>query len=208
MSVWQWVLLGVLLVVAVVVAWQSVQLATRLDRLHWRILSARDSLDRLTARRAVEARLTVSSGVLTGAAGARVDQAALQCLTGEDALFVRDLLDLRRTRLPPVSDDERAVAERNERESALSRVLREELTPEVREHARMSEVSRERVEALDMACYRVRLARSMHNLDVAQVVHLRERTLVRVLHLYGHAPTPATVDFDDGAGDDEAESRS
>ncbi|MGO3797056.1 MAG: hypothetical protein ACTJGR_08060, partial [Pauljensenia sp.] len=189
-------------VVAVVVAasWYSLQLAKRLDRLHWRLLSTRDALDRLTVRRASEARLVVSSGLLASDGAASIDHAALACLTGEEALFVMDDLDRRRDGLHDGVVDEHAVAERNERESALTRAIRETLTPDLRDSVARTPKGRELLDSLDMACYRVQLARSMHNLDVSQVLHLRDKPWVRLLRLYGRAPAPATIDFDDATG--------
>lgn len=197
MSTTGWVLLAVVLVLLVAACWYALQLAKRLDRLHWRLLSTRDALDRLTVRRASEARILVSSGLLAEATTEALDRAALTCLTGEDALFVMDDLDRRRDGLHEGVVDEHAVAGRNERESALTRALRETLTPEVREHLAGTPRGGEQLDSLDMACYRVQLARSMHNLDVTQVMHLRENPWVRLLHLYGRAPVPSTIDFDD-----------
>lgn len=192
-----WTVITVVVVVVLVACWYSVQLAKRLDRLHWRLLSTRDALDRLTVRRASEARLIASSGLLRAGDAEPVDRTALACLTGEEALFVMDDLDRRRDGLHDGVVDEHAVAERNERESALTRALRGALTPPVRDTIRQDPRGRELLDSLDMACYRVELARSMHNLDVTQVRHLRENPWVRVLHLYGRAPVPATIDFDD-----------
>ena len=192
-----WVLVTVVVAVVLVASWYSFQLAKRLDRLHWRLLSTRDALDRLTVRRASEARLLVASGLLPPDGAASVDRAALDCLTGEEALFVMDDLDRRRDGLHDGVVDEHAVAERNERESALTRAVRETLTPDERDRVAEAPGGRELLDSLDMACYRVQLARSMHNLDVTQVLHLRENPWVRLLRLYGRAPAPSTIDFDD-----------
>lgn len=196
------VALLVLAVLAVAAAtWYAVSLAKRLDRLHWRLLTARDGLDRLTVRRAADARLLAASGLLEPAAAGEVAAAATTCLMADDAVFVNDDLDRRRQGLGGVAYDERSVADRNERESALSRALRSAVTPEVRDRLRDDASGAALLSALDMASYRVQLTRSMHNLDVTQVRHLRENPWVRVLHLYGRATPPATIDFDDGAQD-------
>ena len=195
-GVW-WLLVVLVLVVLLIAGWYAFELAKRLDRLHWRLLSTRDALDRLTVRRASEARLVVASGLLPVEGAELIDHAALSCLTGEEALFVMDDLDRRRDGLHDAVVDEHAVAERNERESSLTRAIRGTLTPEVLDQVRTQPRGRELVDSLEMACYRVQLARSMHNLDVSQVLHLRENPWVRLLHLYGRAPAPATIDFDD-----------
>ncbi|MDN5963038.1 MAG: hypothetical protein L0H81_00620 [Actinomyces sp.] len=192
-----WWVAPLVLVLVLAASWYALELAKRLDRLHWRLLSTRDALDRLTVRRASEARLVVASGLLPAEGAHRIDRAALACLTGEEALFVMDDLDRRRDGLHDAEVDEHAVAERNERESALTRAIRGTLTPEVVDRVREAPRGPELLDSLEMACYRVQLARSMHNLDVTQVLHLRENPWVRILHLYGRAPVPATIDFDD-----------
>lgn len=192
-----WWVAPLVLVLVLVASWYALELAKRLDRLHCRLLSTRDALDRLTVRRASEARLVVASGLLPAEGAQRIDRAALACLTGEEALFVMDDLDRRRDGLHDAEVDEHAVAERNERESALTRAIRGTLTPEVVDRVREDPRGPELLDSLEMACYRVQLARSMHNLDVTQVLHLRENPWVRILHLYGRAPVPATIDFDD-----------
>lgn len=192
-----WLVPLVAVLVVVVLVWYSVQLAMRLDRLHWRLLSTRDTLDRLTVRRAADARLLCSSGLLGAGAAHALDVAALACLTGKEALFVVDDLDRRRDGLHDVAYDEHSVADRTERESALSRAIRETLTPDVRDAVSADAEGHALLESLDMACYRVQLARSMHNLDVTQVRHLRDQPCVRFLRLYGRAPAPASIDFDD-----------
>jgi len=199
MTVWIVAALVVVAVGAALCGWYAVSLAKRLDRLHWRLLTTRDSLDRFTVRRAADARLLAVSGLLAAAPARDVALAATTCLDGDEALFVNDELDRRRDGLRAVAYDERSVAERNERESALSRVLRGALTPEVRARIQADPEGAPLLSNLDMACYRVQLARSMHNLDVTQVRHLRDNGWVRVLHLYGRAASPATIDFDDGA---------
>ncbi|MCI1641063.1 MAG: hypothetical protein LKI58_03295 [Actinomyces sp.] len=194
-----WAALTAVILVVLVAGWYAVQLARRLDRLHWRLLSTRDALDRLTVRRAADARLLAASGLLDAEPARALTDAATTCLMADEAVFVNDDLDRRRDGLRGVAYDERSVAERNERESALSRALRACLTPQARDRVSADPEGSRLLESLDMACYRVQLARSMHNLDVTQVRHLRENAWVRALHLYGRATPPDTIDFDDGA---------
>ena len=89
------------------------------------------------------------------------------------------------------------VAARLERASALSRAIRDTLTPEVRCSITSDPQAAARLEALDATCYRIQLARSAHNTDVTQVRSLRGTALVRLFHLAGHAPEPEPIDFDD-----------
>ncbi len=199
MTATAWIVVALVVIVAALCLWYAMSLAKRLDRLHWRLLTTRDSLDRFTVRRAADARLLAMSGLLPPESARELGLAATTCLDGDEALFVNDELDRRRDGLRAVAYDERSVAERNERESALSRALRVALTPEVRARVQANSEGAVLLSNLDMACYRVQLARSMHNLDVTQVRHLRDNAWVRILHLYGRATLPATIDFDDGA---------
>ena len=192
-----WGALVVLLVVLLVAVRYAVQLATRLDRLHLRIVSTRDALDALAVRRAAQARMLADSGCLDGEAARLLGERAAQCLRGDDARFVDDALGDRDRKEPRAGDAQRAVAARNERESALSRAIREALDPGTRDRLDADGSAEVLVEALDMASYRLQVARSMHNLDVSQVRRLREHPWVRLLHLYGRAPAPDTIDFDD-----------
>lgn len=175
----------------------SVQLAKRLDRLHLRILSTRDALDALAVRRAAEARMLADSGLLEPERARELGERAAQCLRGDEALFVDDSLGRGRPHPDGGAVDARAVAVCNERESALTRTIRATLTPGVRDRLHEDGKGGPLVDSLDMACYRLQVARSMHNLDVSQVRRLRDQAWVRVFRLYGRAPAPDTIDFDD-----------
>ena len=59
------------------------------------------------------------------------------------------------------------VAARLERASALSRAIRDTLTPEVRCSITSDPQAAARLEALDATCYRIELTRNVHNVDVA-----------------------------------------
>lgn len=194
-ALWGAVLVAVVLLVWVL--WHSVQLAKRLDRLHLRILSTRDALDALAVRRAAEARMLADSGLLEGPSARALGESAAECLRGDDALFAVDSLGAGRQTPHEGVGDARGVALRNERESALTRTIRVTLTPQLRDRLREDDRARPLLESLDMACYRLQVARSMHNLDVSQVRRLREQLWVRILRLYGRAPAPDTIDFDD-----------
>ena len=54
---------------------------------------------------------------------------------------------------------------------------------------------------LSAAWYRAQLARRFHNEAVAQAERVRRKWWVRLFHLAGHAPMPATVELDDAAPD-------
>ena len=80
--------------------------------------------------------------------------------------------------------DERAEGtDRSAVESDLSRELR--AAPEVAV-----------IDEMAVAAHKVMLARQFHNDAVRDLLALRQRWVVRVLHLYGRARPPAYVEFD------------
>ena len=189
-----WLLIAIVLGVIVlgVVAAIAITRARRLDRLHQRILASRDSLSRLLLRRASEADLLSRSAGLESSGLAEAARAYIQ--DGGDQLTT-DGLD-RRTAAQR-QGDRVDVATRLERASALSRAIRETLTPEVRARIASDPGAGARLEALDATCYRIELTRNVHNVDVAGVRVLRSARMVKLLRLAGHAPIPEPIDFDD-----------
>ena len=189
-----WLLVAVVFAVITlgVVAGFAITRARRLDRLHQRILASRDSLSRLLLRRASEADLLSRSAGLESSGLADAARAYIQ--DGGDQLTT-DGLD-RRTAAQR-QGDRVEVAARLERASALSRAIRETLTPEERERIASDSDAGARLEALDATCYRIQLTRNVHNVDVAGVRALRSARMVKLLRLAGHAPIPEPIDFDD-----------
>ena len=189
-----WLLVAIVLAVIAlgVVAGFAITRARRLDRLHQRILASRDSLSRLLLRRASEADLLSRSVGLENSGLADAARAYIQ--DGGDQLTT-DGLD-RRTAAQR-QGDRVEVATRLERASALSRAIRETLTPEERERIASDSDAGARLEALDATCYRIQLTRNVHNVDVAGVRALRSARMVKLLRLAGHAPIPEPIDFDD-----------
>ena len=124
-----WLLLAIVFAVIAlgVVAGFAITRARRLDRLHQRILASRDSLSRLLLRRASEADLLSRSAGLENSGLADAARAYIQ--DGGDQLTT-DGLD-RRTAAQR-QGDRVDVATRLERASALSRAIRETLTPDER----------------------------------------------------------------------------
>ena len=175
-----------------VVAGFAITRARRLDRLHQRILASRDSLSRLLLRRASEADLLSRSVGLENSGLADAARAYIQ--DGGDQLTT-DGLD-RRTAAQR-QGDRVEVAARLERASALSRAIRETLTPDERARTASDPQASARLEALDATCYRIELTRNVHNVDVAGVRALRSARMVKLLRLAGHAPIPEPIDFDD-----------
>ena len=189
-----WLLLAIVFTVIAlgVVAGFAITRARRLDRLHQRILASRDSLSRLLLRRASEADLLSRSVGLENSGLADAARAYIQ--DGGDQLTT-DGLD-RRTAAQR-QGDRVEVAARLERASALSRAIRETLTPDERARTASDPQASARLEALDATCYRIELTRNVHNVDVAGVRALRSARMVKLLRLAGHAPIPEPIDFDD-----------
>lgn len=189
-----WLLVAIVFAVIAlgVVAGFAITRARRLDRLHQRILASRDSLSRLLLRRASEADLLSRSAGLESSGLADAARAYIQ--DGGDQLTT-DGLD-RRTAAQR-QGDRVDVATRLERASALSRAIRETLTPDERARIASDPEAGARLEALDATCYRIELTRNVHNVDVAGVRALRSARMVKLLRLAGHAPIPEPIDFDD-----------
>lgn len=189
-----WLLVAIVFTVIAlgVVAGFAITRARRLDRLHQRILASRDSLSRLLLRRASEADLLSRSVGLENSGLADAARAYIQ--DGGDQLTT-DGLD-RRTAAQR-QGDRVEVAARLERASALSRAIRETLTPDERARIASDPQATARLEALDATCYRIELTRNVHNVDVAGVRALRSARMVKLLRLAGHAPIPEPIDFDD-----------
>ena len=178
-----------------VVAGFAITRARRLDRLHQRILASRDSLSRLLLRRASEAELLAhAAGLDSGGGPGLVDAARAYIRDGGDQLTT-DGLD-RRTSAQRQADRVEVNA-RLERASAVTRAIRETLTPDVRAQITADPQAAARLEALDATCYRIELTRNVHNVDVAGVRALRSARMVKLLRLAGHAPVPEPIDFDD-----------
>ena len=191
-----WVLVGVaVLIVALgIVAFVAISRARRLDRLHQRIIASRDALSRLLLRRASEASLlTQCAAFEEGSADAMRDLARAYIHDGDQ--LTTDGLDRRTT--AGRQADRVEVAARLERASALSRAIRDTLTPPVRESIGADPRAAARCEALDATCYRIQLTRNVHNVDVAGVRALRSARMVKLLRLAGRAPIPEPIDFDD-----------
>jgi hypothetical protein len=157
----------VIAVVAVVVALASylTLLASRLDRLAIRVEAAEAALDAQLARRAIAA-----YDLSAGAGHAPLHQAARAALDGASE-----------STSETGSSDEPVL--RGERESALSRALRD--APEV-----------SAVPEMAVAARKVMLARQFYNDAVRDLLALRRQPIVRVLHLYGRAKAPAYAEFD------------
>ncbi len=204
MTAWTtWALVA--LVAALVALWGVWTAASRLDRLHRRVLSSRATLDAQLVRRATAAWDLAAADVLDPVSAVLVAEAARAALahTSDDV----GSLDGARPAVPPAvppplvawrpADDSLDQAEA---ESDLSRVLREALGDgDDRMQLAAIEGAAELLANLDHAWYRVQLARRFHNDAVVQVRRIRAKGYVRLLRLAGRAPTPQTFEMDDAS---------
>lgn len=148
--------------------------ASRLDRLHHLIETARAALDAQLVRRSAVAIEVASSGLLDPASSVLLADAA--------------------HRARAVAEDDREPAE-----SALSAALRAVFgDPELRAGAvRDGAAGHELLDEMDTACRRVLLARTFHNDAVTAALRVRRKRLVRWLRLAGNAAMPEYFEIDD-----------
>ncbi|GAA1736886.1 membrane protein [Isoptericola hypogeus] len=177
----------VVLVVAAVVVWLAWLSASRLDRLHRKVVASRIALQAQLARRAGTALDLAASGLLDPAGAVLVADTAFAVVEDE---------------APPAPGAELALeglgATRERAESELSAVLRSALGDDDFVHSlRGTADGDELVGALAAAWYRAQLARRFHNEAVAQAQRARRTWYVRLLHLTGRAGVPHTVELDD-----------
>ncbi len=189
---WGWSILAAVIIL-LTVGLLLLRLARRLDRLHRRVISSRNGLGRRLVKRGAELlRISELPGIDREVAK-KLRFHASDALDKAELGLASDGLDVVQGR--PLEAE--LVEERLRAESMLSRVIRTELAPEMRDKFRSDPVSMAQFKAFDDACYRVELIRVLHNQDVAQVRALRSKFLVRAFRLSGSAPSPQYVDLDD-----------
>lgn len=188
-------------VVAVLVGWLLWVAASRLDRLHRKVMASRLALDAQLVRRASAAVDLAASGELDPATSVLLAEAAHAVL--DDDADSRRLVEsvpglgeeggARPRRLLGGMAPSRALAE-----SDLSATLRSAFeSPEDVADLRADPAGDELLGHLAAAWYRAQLARRFHNEAVAQAQRVRHKWWVRLFRLAGHAPMPATVELDD-----------
>jgi hypothetical protein len=147
--------------------------ASRLDRLHNRVESARTALDLALVRRSSAAAELASSGLLDPAT----------------SLLLADAV--RRTR-------QAGPAERDLAESDLTRALRATLgEPGLRSELAADEDAEVMVAEVEAAAQQVFIARKFYNDVAGRTIDARRRPLARVLRLSGSAKQPEFFDMDD-----------
>jgi hypothetical protein len=173
--IWTIVVLAVLVLVLLGfwVSWR----ASRLDRLHNRVESARTALDLALVRRSSAAADLASSGMIDPAT----------------SLLLADAV--RRAR--QASPSELGLAE-----SDLTRALRATFgEPGFRTELTENEGATELVSEVEAASHQVYLARKFYNDLAGRTLDDRRRPLARVLHLSGTAQPPEFFDIDDALVD-------
>lgn len=184
------VILGAL----VIAVWLVLARANRIDLLHQKVTRAGATLDAQLLRRAGLATELAASGALDPASALIVADTAGACL--EEA---------READLEAVTSDQSRqpgrvtlTPEREVAESELSRALRFAL--ETDDGDATDPV---RADVLE-SWRRAQMARRFYNEAVAQVVRLRSKPTVRLLHLAGRAAMPRTFEMDDAMPDTRA----
>ena len=172
--------------------WAASALAVRVDRLHRQVLGSRATLETQLVHRAQAAVELAASSRLDPASALLVSRAAHEALEAEGPL-VDDRLDSASPREDPGNTDRSRAAI----ESDLTRVLRTVLTARTRAELSADPMSGAALARLDKTAHRMVLARRFHNIHVAETRRLRATWPVRILHLAGRAPQPATFDMDD-----------
>jgi hypothetical protein len=178
--IWTIVVLAVLVLVlfGFWVSWR----ASRLDRLHNRVESARTALDLALVRRSSAAADLASSGMIDPAT----------------SLLLADAV--RRAR--QAGPSELGLAE-----SDLTRALRATLDePGFRTELAENEGASELVGEVEAASHQVYLARKFYNDLAGRTIDDRRRPLARVLHLSGTARAPEFFDIDDALVDGDRSS--
>lgn len=201
------VIIGLVLVVITIWIWRS---ATRLDRLHRKVVASRIALDAQLVRRSSAARELASSGELDPVSSVILADAVFA--TGPE-----DTNDPGATELLMAVPDLAALVKgyapgqvigqalgsglgeaRSQAESNLSAALRAALADDDEVEAlSASETGRQLIDDLASSWYRVQLARRFHNEAVAQAQRVRSKPLVRILRLAGTAAMPQMVDLED-----------
>ncbi len=168
------------LVALVLLGWYLSYTASRLDRLHHKVIAARTALEVHLLRRAGAA---LDAGRhLDPASALLVADAATRCVAAVEDDGPADPLAV-----PP--DLEPA-------ESDLSRMLHLAYPggPGTEPADAFDAQARE---ALARACAGVQMARRFHNEAVDQAQRVRRKRVVRWLHLAGRAPMPQMIEIDD-----------
>ena len=158
-------------IVVVAVTMYATWAADRLDRLHARLDASGAALDD-------QLRVRLEAAIDFGAMPVVPLPEAQSVFAAAESVVAVTSLDARREVV----------------ESALSRALRSAV-------AGLDPADRSAAMDIVDAVTRVSIARRFHNDAVRDVLVVRRRRVVRLLHLAGHAPQPAYFEMDDGPVD-------
>lgn len=167
-------LTAVVVLLGIYVSWR----ATRIDRLHVRLETARAGLDAALVRRAAVALELAASRQLDPATSLLLAAAAHEARIADP--------------------DNREFAE-----SDLSRALRAVVgQPDFRDTLAGHHDGAALLDELDAAVRKVAYARSFYNNAVTATRTARRKLIPRILHLSGRAPAPEFFEIDDAPPDD------
>ncbi|MEE6272173.1 hypothetical protein [Georgenia wangjunii] len=190
-----WALVAVLVLVAL--GWLLWLQASRVDRLHRKVLRSRTTLEAQLAQRASAALELATCGALDPVESVILADVAQRAAASAPAGVVHDGLEGAADAGEPeellVPDVDRGLVE-----SELSRTLRAVLAEHpAGEDLVADPLATAALDRLEGAWYRLELARRFHNAHVTEVRRLRAQPIVRLLRLAGHAPMPVAFDMDD-----------
>ncbi len=190
----------IVLILAILGGWVLWLSASRLDRLHRKVMASRLALEAQLVRRASAAVELAASGLLDPASAVLVTGAAYTVIEDDARDLVEAVPEL--NGLTPPAPSDRLLGEvapdRAQAESELSATLRSALGDAENSVAPGDNpLGRDALRALAGAWFRAQLARRFHNEAVAQAQRIRRKWYVRAFHLAGRAPMPTTVEFDD-----------
>ena len=183
---------AIVLVALIVRLWT---LAVRIDRLHRRVLQSRSVLDRALVKRAATCLQIADFGILEPSAASKLSTAAKTALAPVDVPISAD--KLKGQGMVAFDPDPAKTAERLLTESKLTRAIRQNLDETAKIAFRTDKVGAPLLEEFGRACYKVQVARRLHNQDVSQVRQLRAKPSARFFHLAGLAALPDFIDLDD-----------
>lgn len=200
---WWLIILVVFVLVLVATFFYSWTMARRLDLLHRRVMASRLAIGRGLVKRAAEALQLSETNLLAPETAEQLKNSARRCLEAADDPLTSDKLGLvLPVAVRDIKEDketqERPRADRYLLESELSKSLRESLQKPQREVIEKDPLGKVLLEDIDATSYRLRVLRTMHNQDVAQIIMLRRKWATRAFHLAGRAAVPEYIDYDDG----------
>lgn len=161
--------------------------ATRLDRLHARVDTARAALDAALVRRSAVVADLAASGLLDPATSLLLGEAAREARACGQG-----------THAPGEADGAGVHGDRELAEGDLSRALRAAVDqPGFRTAVSAHPGGAGMLLDLDASAAKVMLARRFYNDAVRDTRAVRRRRLTRTFRLAGHAPVPAFFEIDD-----------